>query len=790
MTARRALLFAISAGVISAALLTAPRPSLAQCSYPFLGSGSSVYYSAGTVLYPTIVQSNNYWTAIAVRPDAGTDWDLGVYQTATTFPSCVTNILASSTLGGSAVDVVVGDFNHNPSGSYYVKPYLFGGTGNARIEWDSGVDQLGVNAPRIQRPTGPTDVIECWDVFLEAGRNYDFEVRILGDANMRFMLFKNPAAATYWAGKNSAYYNVNLPANSATIGGLVVDQSDWYGLVMVNEDGGVADYQVQIESCQSPPTPLASTVSVTALEPGRRYSFFQSERYFTAIGVRPNQTANYWAMWVGEVAADLAPQCYQTHRASSFGADAVAYVVGDFNPGANPDETTIYARAYAPWGTGSSTGTVEWDDGFDQIQVDQPPTVGVTSASDVLTCWDTLLEAGYRYRVHFTHTGLANLKLALFDNPGGVFWAPRSEAEVESGTTFYYDATHTAWHALVLANDNGAAGNYEIAVERCTTPIALAPHTPYLNFASTTNPRFALNVADPTWAAMGVRSDAPSQDWNLTLYGEQLGPTPHCFSDPRATSLMPSGVADVIAGRPNLGVGGPSFFADPSPALTTSSNGIFEWEQGTDVIPVGGPPLDHAIAFDDVVHAWDVQLQAGINYRIVFEREGNLGAKLLLFAPTDLLNQGAWKDRSQAEFELTGITTYTPAVSGTFGVVVVNDDGSLGNCRIGIYEQGGVGVDPTAPLTTRIEGIRPNPVAQGSRILFAVATPSDVAFDVVNAAGRRVSQLDAGSREAGHFGIEWSGSGTDGKRLAAGVYFLRMRVNGQVREDSRVVLLP
>ena len=788
MSARRAS--AASLLLLVAGSLAIAAPSIAQCTYPVLASGSPVYYSAGTVLYPYFAQSTNYWSAVAIRPDAGSDWDLALYQSTAAYPTCVTNLLASSTLAGSAVDVIVGDFNHNSFGNYIARPYVYAGTGNARIEWDDGSDQFPINAPRIQRTTGPNDVIECWDVFLEANKNYSFDARILGPADMRLLLFKNPAAATYWAGKNSAYYNISLPPNSASLGGIVVDQTDWYGLVMVNENGAACDYQLQLESCATPPTALASTVSLTAPEPDRRYSFLQQSNYFTAVGVRPNQPSNYWSVWVGETLADLAPQCYQTHRANSIEADKVAYVVGDFNSGANATNGTYYARAYAPWGTGSSTGTVEWDDGPEQIFVNDPPTTGTTSPSDVLQCWDVGLEAGYRYRFHFTHGGAANLKLALFDNPGGVFWAPRSDARIESGTTFYIDATRTDYYGLVLANDNGGAGTWEISLERCTTPIALSEETPYLNFASATVPRFALDVTNPTWTALGVFCTELSQDWDLTLYADQFGAPPHCFSNPRATSVLGSGVVDVIAGRPNLGGGGTSFFADPSPGLATSANGIFLWDQASVTIPVGGPPVTRAVAFDDVVHCWEVSLAAGTTYTIVFEPDASLTAKLLLFSPTGLLYDGAWKNRSEAELATSGITTYTPTVSGTFGVVVVNDFSGIGNCRIGIYVQGGVAVDPVAPVRTRFEGIHPNPVDGESRILFALAKRCDLTFDVVNASGRRVTQLAAGTRDPGRGSIDWSGTDGDGRRLAAGVYFVRMRVDGQSVEDARLVLLP
>jgi hypothetical protein len=786
MSARRRRLATALLVLCASAPLAAP--AWAQCSYPFLSSGSPVYWSAGTVLYPTIVQSTNYWSAVAVRPDPGTDWDLSIHQTATTYPACVTNQLASSTRGGSAVDVVIGDFNHNAFGSYYVRPYVYSGTGNARIEWDDGSDIFTVNAPRTQRTTGPNYVIECWDIYLEAGRNYSFSTNILGPANMKLLLYQNPSAAPYWANRNNAYYDIDLPPHSSTIGGIVVDTNDWYALVMVNENGEACDYQLQIESCHSAPAPLASTVTQTAFEPARRYSFVQQEHAFAAVGVRPNETSQYWAIWVGEQAADVSPQCYQTHRASSFGADAVAYVVGDFNVGSNAIGTTYYARTYAPWGTGVSSGTVEWDDGPERIVVDDPPISDVTGPSDVLRCWDVALQAGYRYRFHFTHGGAANLKLALFDNPGGVFWAPRSGARIESGTTFFADITRDDWYALVLANDNGAAGDWEIAVERCASPIPIPDGGAHLSIANPANPPFAIDVANPNWAAMGVRSDAPSQDWNLWLHADRSGNAPGCLSGEQASSQLPAGLVDVIAGRPNLALGGPSFFPHTLPGLV-SSNGIFGWEQGSESIPIGGPPLDHAVVYDEVVRAWDLSLAAGTTYSIVFEQAENLGANLLLFQPGALLAEGDWQTRSQAVLATGGIASYTAAVSGPHGLVVVNDQGAVGNVRIGVYEAGGVAVD-AVPTTTRLEGIHPNPVLAGSRIRFALARRADVAFDVVNAAGRRVARLDAGTREPGHASVDWAGTADDGGRLAAGVYFVRMRVDGAAVEDARLVLLP
>jgi hypothetical protein len=538
----------------------------AQCSYPFMASGSAVHYTNSTVLYPTIVQNTNYWSAVAVRPDAGSDWDLSLNSTATAFPTCVTGTLASSTYGAGNVDVVIGDFNHNALGTYYARPYLFAGTGGATVEWDDGSDQLGVNAPWISRSTGPNDVLECWDVFLEQSKVYYFYLANTGNASLRFLFFQSPGA-TYWGGRSTALYETPPISNGSLSVQFTANANDWYGVVVINENGEVADYKVEVTTCL-PPTALASATPVTAIAPERHYSFVQSSNYFTAVGVRPNNPAEDWAIRAYAGPYDVNNgSCLQNELAGSLSESGKAkYIVGDFNAGAN-SAGTYYAWAF-PFIGGIGTAEVEWDDGVDQIVIDAPPIVGSTDSTDVVTCWDVPLEAGHAYNVFFEHDGTANLKVGVFENPGGIYWVPRSSASAEHASSFYYNAPTTDWYGVVVVNDNGQGGNYQLA-----------------------------------------------------------------------------------------------------------------------------------------------------------------------------------------------------------------------------FTSAGVGVDETPPLVTRLEGMAPNPMVSGSFIRYALRERGDVRFDVLDAAGRRVSRIVDGARAAGRWNTTWSGVSEDGTRLGAGVYFVRMIVDNRVVEGSKVVLL-
>jgi hypothetical protein len=223
----------------------------AQCTYPTLLSGAPATATGvtGTKTTYQFPQSNVFWTAVGVRPDPGSDWDIGIYQSTAAFPTCVATLLGNSTRV-SGVDFVIGDFNHNPTGTYYVAASHFSGSGNGKVEWDDGPDLLTVNAPVLQQSTDATNVLQVWDTYLVKDSTYSFEFSHSGAADTHLLLFRNAGGGTLWEGRNAAEWDVT---NSTQ---YTAPSTGYYGVVVVNNNGGVGTFGVQVGECL-PPIDLA-----------------------------------------------------------------------------------------------------------------------------------------------------------------------------------------------------------------------------------------------------------------------------------------------------------------------------------------------------------------------------------------------------------------------------------------------------------------------------------------------------------------------------------------------------
>jgi len=428
----------------------------AQCANPIpLASGTSVVTPYLMEDY-SFTQSPIYWSAVAVRKPAE-DWDLAVYS-----GQCGSGILASSTYVAGTTDFVIGDFNHNTLGTYYVNAFKFSGSGGARVEWDDGPDQAAVNGPYQVGTTDGTDLIQVWDVFLTGGTTYGFELNRFG-ADCKLLVFRNPSVGTYWTGRVG-----RVLESSGGVSSYVAPADDWYGVVVVNDDGGTGGYSWRVGTCVAP-LALASGTAVSTPAPMGYYSYNQGAIYWTAVGVR--QTAVDWDIAVYLNGSGSAwPSCFSNPLATSaFGLGVVDFVIGDFN---HNTLGTYYPLpfqydAYSP----NSTAVTEWDDGVDQIIVGDPPITRLTGASDVLEVWDVFLDANTQYDIFFERTGSADTKLLLFQSLGGTYWVGRPSAQLQTTNLHtLYTAPASDWYGIVVVNDNGADGQYRVAI----SPPALA----------------------------------------------------------------------------------------------------------------------------------------------------------------------------------------------------------------------------------------------------------------------------------------------------------------------------
>lgn len=93
-----------------------------------------------------------------------------------------------------------------------------------------------------------------------------------------------------------------------------------------------------------------------------------------------------------------------------------------------------------------------------------------------------------------------------------------------------------------------------------------------------------------------------------------------------------------------------------------------------------------------------------------------------------------------------------------------------------------------APSRLEFSGGSPNPFRQLTTLRFGLPREEVVALDVFDVSGRRVvSVVDDRPMPAGYHALAWRGSDSTGRRLPAGVYFLRLKV-GTEKMSRKVVL--
>ncbi|MBI1798041.1 MAG: T9SS type A sorting domain-containing protein, partial [Candidatus Eisenbacteria bacterium] len=101
-----------------------------------------------------------------------------------------------------------------------------------------------------------------------------------------------------------------------------------------------------------------------------------------------------------------------------------------------------------------------------------------------------------------------------------------------------------------------------------------------------------------------------------------------------------------------------------------------------------------------------------------------------------------------------------------------------GNCNNNVV---GVGDPPPPPPLPPVVALRaePNPFVQQTQVTFELPRESAVRLAAFDISGRRVQTLYEGSASAGAHHLDWRARSAAGGRLQAGVYFLRLEVDGK-----------
>lgn len=97
---------------------------------------------------------------------------------------------------------------------------------------------------------------------------------------------------------------------------------------------------------------------------------------------------------------------------------------------------------------------------------------------------------------------------------------------------------------------------------------------------------------------------------------------------------------------------------------------------------------------------------------------------------------------------------------------------------------------------TRIFSAYPNPFQAQSRVPVLLAAPAgrivhfDVRAEIYDVAGRRVRTVFEGRLPSGSHFLDWDGRTASGRTVAAGIYFMRVMVNGKVIGTTKMLRMP
>jgi hypothetical protein len=179
--------------------------------------------------------TTSYWSVVAIRPPAGSDYDLRLFD-----DSAQTVQLAQSSLGGSAVDFIAVDTNLLPPGDYYPRAYFFAGPGGPyQIELAQGAAVLTAGSSPVTMATG--NVVAVRDVNLTAGTPITLSVAptMLNQDPELFLLGDDPANSATWVRPRSSAVATSSAAGPGTVEQITYTptRSGWYGVVVVNKAG-------------------------------------------------------------------------------------------------------------------------------------------------------------------------------------------------------------------------------------------------------------------------------------------------------------------------------------------------------------------------------------------------------------------------------------------------------------------------------------------------------------------------------------------------------------------------
>jgi hypothetical protein len=412
------------------------------------------------------------WSVVGVRPDAGTETALTLYD----YLAPGGDVEQSNGTGAGRVEIIAADYSGG-SDQDFARVDRESGSGGFWTEWEQDDDNLTGVTPLTA--WGTSEVAKIWDLDLTAGLTYFVREYHEPATNLDtgIYLFSSADGDRF---KNRLAYTAVGDSRLASAGGewftVTPSVTDTYGLCQIVSNAAAGDYSIWV---------------------GRKKALADRERFahgdpvlFSSASIATGNWAVFAERTVHGSSAEVAlfgDDGYSQSALLATGASsgAVSYVVGDYNH--NP-AGTAYPRFRR--NVGSASMQIQYESGSEALTF-QPGQIAsadnIFFQDDVVVVYDVFIDGGLTGRDVILRvddlSGTMDLTLALFKSSNDVYYASQDAAVGASdrgGTgaseSFQYNALRGDWYGLVVTKKFGSGnGLFRVSVG---DPAVMAAETP------------------------------------------------------------------------------------------------------------------------------------------------------------------------------------------------------------------------------------------------------------------------------------------------------------------------
>jgi hypothetical protein len=695
---------------------------------PRTSTGYGPYYNAEGFSGTT----PSYWTAFAILPsDASTDFDVYLHNEV---PANVPqqgfgSALVGSGAGGDVSDFVIVDRNTVTGGTYYASGIDWTGTANKAVECDTDkgvVANPGVNGP-YSLASG--EIINLHEIFLAAGVPTRIHIQWLsGNADYGLSVHQDPSGFnSKWNAVTGGFADNVGPGQDEWV---ILTRTGWHGIAVWKKNSAA----------------LNQTLS-----------------YNVIVSQAPNLTATTPSGWYGPVV-----------------------------PRTTLDSTPTYAPLPATLSGNTATTSYNW------ATLNQGPgTAG--GFQDYLYVDDVWMWYGTA-APGFPQGSIAQWMNTYTGDPGSVVRGGRHHLRLE--------ADHGNGVPESIEYDNNFVDWFSWSPLPLTAGVPTSRAAPPVKDPTGYGPDYSCDGFSTGfqsyWTAVGVLPTTLAADYDVRTHNAYVGSRDgfNSYLDWSGDAL--DGAVDFAVVNYNVAGAVPDFSVlnwnasgDACAVERAEAFNLFTANPG---IQTFGPFTEGANGVLEAFEMYVPPASVGLPVRVSLAFDsGNANMGIVLFDGTYAYHNKL----SSPYFANSGgagadehIVPVTYASSGFQGIVAFKTDATdlpkTATYRIVIA----VGTSATdtpqveaPPTAFALAAPRPNPFGTETSLRFDVPAgggPASVVIYDVN--GRKVATLADGEQPAGRHTLTWKGTDTQGTRVAAGVYFVRLE-SPTVHETRKITRL-